>query len=245
MNFFNIFLFINFFNIMFFLIDKMVSVPIIFSVKKDIVNNKKDYGRTRWYILHIFINILCFITSFSGIYLTIKNIHTSLNPIKFAEPYTIEWFIGPTSPIPSLIVASGHIYHLIFFTTSKSDIYHHLFFALTMTTINMIGDFGLCRNSVSFILCGLPGIIEYTIMSLYKLGFMRKKIMRYLVTLMHCLLRLPLGIIISYSILYQVFFNVKVYNPIMSFMIGILVIINVVQYCFENIKSSIKHYKIK
>ena len=29
---------------------------------------------------------------------------------------------------------------------------------------------------------------------------------------MHCLLRLPLGIIISYSILYKVFFNVKVYN---------------------------------
>lgn len=241
----NIFLFISFFNLFFYLIDKFICVPIISSVNKSILNNKKDFERTRWYVLHFFINILCSITSFSGFYLTLNNIHTSLNPIRFAEPYTIDWLIGPTSPIPTLLVASIHIYHLIFFSNSKSDIYHHLIFALSMPPMNMAGDYGYARNIVTFVLCGVPGVIEYFIMTIYKLGFLRKKIMRYLVTLMHCTLRLPLGIIICYSLLYQVFFNTKVYNPILTFIISTLSLINVFQYCYENIKSSSRYYLIK
>jgi hypothetical protein len=245
MKLFNIFLFINFFNILFFLIDKMICTPIILSVRKNMIYNEKDYRRTRWYILHIFINILCSITSFNGIYYTFKNIHTSLNPVKFAKPYTKEWLIGPTSPLPTLIIASGHLYHMLFYKISNSDIYHHLFFAFTMTSINMMGDYGFARNVIPFILCGLPGIIEYIIMSMYKLEFIIKKRMRYYITLMHCVLRLPLGIITAYSLLYQILFNPKVLNPNLTLIVGILVLINVIQYCYENIKSSIRHYSIK
>ena len=243
MIFSNIFLFISFFNLFFYLIDKFICVPIIFSINQGITKNKKDFGRTRWYILHFFINILCSITSFNGFYLSLQNLHTSLNPIKFAEPFTIDWLIGPTSPIPTLLVASAHIYHLIFFSTSKSDIYHHLFFALSMTPMNMIGDYGYARNIVTFVLCGVPGVIEYFIMTIYKLGFLTKKIMRYLITFMHCTLRLPLGILICYSLLYQVFFNTKVYNPILTFIISTLSLINIFQYCYENIKSSLRYYE--
>ena len=69
--------------------------------------------------------------------------------------------------------------------------------------------------------------------------------MRYSVTLMHCILRLPLGIITSYSFLYQVLLNSEVVNPILTFIVGILVLINSIQYCFENIKSSIRHYSVR
>ena len=242
MNIINIYSMVNLFIVSFFLFDKMICIPIILYIKKDIINLKKDYERTRWYLLHIFINILCVITSFNGFYLSFKNIYTSLNPVPFAKPYTKEWILGPTSPLPTLIILSSHLYHLLFFTTSISDLYHHIFFAFSMSTINMIGDYGIARNIIAFVLCGLPGILEYTIMSLYKFNFINKKNMRYNVTIMHLLLRLPLGIIITYSLLYQVFFNYKVCNPFLTFIIGILVLINVTQYCFENIKSSIKHY---
>jgi hypothetical protein len=66
--------------------------------------------------------------------------------------------------------------------------------------------------------------------------------MRYSVTIAHLFLRLPLGILIFYSLLYQVFFNYNVCNPILTLIGAMLVLINVTQYCFENIKSSIKHY---
>lgn len=245
MNLFNIYLVIKFLIISFFLFDKTICIPIILSIKKDMINVKKDYDRTRWYLLHIFINILISTISYNGLYLSLKNVYTSLNPVKFAEPYTRNWFMGPTSPLPSLIIASGHLYHILFFTTSKSDLYHHIFFAFSMTSINMIGDYGLARNVIPFVLCGLPGIIEYIIMCLYKFDFIIKKRMRYYVTLMHITLRLPLGLVVSYSLLYQVFFNTNVSNPMLTFIVGILVLINITQYCFENIQSSIRHYSIK
>ena len=240
MNIINIYLIVNFFLVSFFLIDKMICIPIILYIKKDIMNVKKEYEKTRWYLLHVFINILCVVTSFSGFYLSMKNIYTSLNPVPFAKLYTKEWILGPTSPLPTLIILSSHLYHMLFFALSNSDLYHHIFFAFSLTTINMIGDYGFARNVIPFVLCGLPGIIEYTIMSLYKFNFINKN-MRYSVTIAHLFLRLPLGIMIFYSLLHQVFFNYNICNPISTSIGATLVFINVTQYCFENIKSSIKH----
>ncbi len=185
----------------------MICIPIILNINKTIVTRKKDYKKIRWYLLHIFMNIFVTITSINGVYLSYKNIYTNLTPIKMAEPYSIEWFFGPTSPLATLIVASGHLYHILFFSITKSDIYHHLVFAGLLTTLNMIGDYGIARNSISFVLSGFPGIIEYTIMLLYKFEYLTKKMMRYYVTIMHCLVRFPLSILIAYSFFYQVFFN--------------------------------------
>ena len=81
---------------------------------------------------------------------------------------------------------------------SKSDIYHHLIFAANMTTINMMGNYGIARNLCGFVLSGLPGIIEYSIMSLYKFDYLKKKKMRYLVTVMHCLLKYVIDTIVIY-----------------------------------------------
>ena len=66
--------------------------------------------------------------------------------------------------------------------------------------------------------------------------------MRYLVTVMHCLLRLPISMIIAYNHTYQVLYNPLVSNPILVSIQTLLLVMNATQYCFENIKSSIKHY---
>lgn len=67
--------------------------------------------------------------------------------------------------------------------------------------------------------------------------------MRYSVTVMHCLLRFPLGIIFSWYFIFQISFNPLVVNPIMMTLISILVILNSTQYCVENTRSSIRYYQ--
>lgn len=243
MNLFQILLFIFILNVFFFIIDKMCCIPIILKMNKKLLNNSKDYGRTRWYLLHIVINMLTTITAINGVYLTYLNPYQSLTPIPFAEPYNLDWFIGPTSPLPTLIVASGHLYHILFFSTSKSDIYHHLTFAATMSSINMIGNYGNARNIIQFVLSGLPGILEYSIMSLYKFEYLTKKHMRYSVTLMHCLLRFPLGLCIFWILFYQILYNPEAVNLLGTTIVSLLVLLNSTQYCVENIRSSIKHYQ--
>jgi hypothetical protein len=241
MNILNIFFHIFLFNLFFFFVDTFICDNIILVYHKSIIERKKDYNRLRWYLLHILINIMVTLTTLKGVYLCFDN-YTSLSYTEIAEPYTLDWFIGPTSPIPTLIIASGHLYHTLFFNMTKSDIYHHLIFAANMTIINMMGNYGIARNLVGFVLSGLPGIIEYSIMSLYKFDYLIKKNMRYLVTIMHCLLRFPISMMIAYNYTYQVLYNPLVSNPILVYIITLLLVINATQYCFENIKSSIKHY---
>lgn len=245
MNLKSIFSHIFLLNIFFFLIDKMICKPMISYISPKIKKDKKNYQRTRWYILHIFINILTAITSFNGVYYSYKNKYTSLSAIEMAKPYSLEWFYGPTSPLPILFIGSGHLYHILFFSTTASDVYHHLLFAMTMCTLNMIGNYGFARNIIPFVLSGLPGIIEYIIMTLYKFEYLSKKITRYLVTIMHCLLRFPLSMIITYYLSHQILFNPNVLNPIYTSIVIFLLFLNATQYCYENIKASIKYYKLK
>lgn len=238
MNLINIFGIIFLINIFLSIIDKIFCLTIISYFGKHL----KDKSRIRWYLLHIVINIFTVITSINGVYMSFNKFYTNLSPIKMAKPLTNSWFFGPTSPIPTLIVASGHLYHILFFSTSKEDIYHHVLFAGTMSFINMIGDYGYARNIIQFVLSGLPGIFEYFIMSIYKFEFIGKKKMRYLITIMHCILRCPLGLLIGINFIYQLKNNKNINNPIMVFIISLLVILNSTQYCYENIRSSIKHY---
>ena len=174
MNIVNFFLILILLNFIFYVIDKLICISLIYNFKEHITK-RKDYGRIRWYFLHIFINILTVITSIKGVQMSYNRKYTSLTPIKMAEPLSFDWFFGETSPLPTLLVASGHLYHILFFSTTNEDIYHHLLFAGTMSFLNMMGDYGSARNVIQFVLSGLPGIFEYTIMCLYKLDCICKK----------------------------------------------------------------------
>lgn len=194
MKFLYIFVFQLILNLLLYFVDSYICYPFILKFKKKKLSNK-DLNRTRWYLLHIFINILTAITSFSGIYQSYFHITDSLNPIEMAKPFTLNWLYGPSSPFPTMFVAAGHLYHMLIFSVSKDDIYHHLLFALSMTSINMLCNYGYARNIISFVLSGLPGIFEYLIMVLYKLNYLTKKHMRYSVTLFHTFLRFPLDLL--------------------------------------------------
>lgn len=97
-----------------------------------------------------------------------------------------------TSPIATLLVATGHIYHTLFFEMSAADIYHHVIFAAVLVFINIYGNWGVMRLTPGIVLCGFPGIFEYLTMVLYKLNHMNKVQMRGWVTLFHLTLRVPL-----------------------------------------------------
>lgn len=242
MNFINLILFLIILNVLLYIIDIFFCIPFILNFKRDLL--KKDFNRTRWYLIHILINILITLTSFSGVYQSYHHMTNSLTPIPMAEPFTSNWFYDATSPIPTLLVASGHLYHMLVFSVSRDDIYHHLLFALSMTSINMLCNYGYARNIVSFVLSGLPGIFEYTLMVLYKLNYLTKKNMRYLVTIAHCFLRFPLGILVFYHFIYQIIFNHMIEESrFYILIISCLLLLNVTQYCIENIISSIKHFQ--
>ena len=243
MDLISIILFLVILNCLFYIVDIFLCCPFIKYFNKNLL--KKDFNRTRWYLIHVLINIFIAFTSFSGIYQSYHHMTNSLTPIPMAEPFTLNWFYDASSPIPTLLVASSHLYHMLVFSVSTDDIYHHLLFALSMTSINMLCNYGYARNIVSFVLSGLPGIFEYTLMVLYKLNYLTKKNMRYLVTFVHSILRFPLGFIIFLHLGYQILFNNFVENKFFVAIIAFLLLLNITQYLTENIKASLRYKNSK
>lgn len=243
MDLISIILFLITLNSLFYIIDIFFCCPFIKYFNNNLI--KKDFNRTRWYLMHIIINICVALTSLNGVYNSYIHFTDSLTPIEMAKPFTKEWFYDSTSPLPTMLIASGHLYHILVFSVSKDDIYHHLLFALSMTSINMLYNYGYARNIISFVLSGLPGIFEYTLMVLFKFNYLSKKNMRYLVTFVHSILRFPLGFTIFLNFGYQILFNNFIESKIFVGIVAFLLLLNVTQYLTENIKASLKYKNSK
>jgi hypothetical protein len=115
----------------------------------------------RWYWLHAFSNlIVC--------YYTFKPLRLLLyDPI-----YYIKSDIQVNES--AILVAIVHLYHLLFFKCSISDIYHHLIFVTIGTYMHSINMLGFITPMYHFFGCGLPGMIDYIALALVKDNIIQK-----------------------------------------------------------------------
>lgn len=112
----------------------------------------------RWFYLHIWINAGCLISGYNDIYDTIAD------PI---NNYASNW----TTSTPYAIIAAGHLYHMIMFHNLKyMDWLHHI----TMVVITLPWTIYMMpvKGAIFALsgLSGLPGGIDYVLLTLAKLG---------------------------------------------------------------------------
>ena len=168
---------------------------------------------TRYFIFHSLFNLYI-------VYLTWNTfIDCIFNPMNiFDNDY------NDISILSTLSIMNFHIYHLITHIEelSMETMLHHLVGAIInpIMTINQpIGKLPVMHN---IILCGIPGGIDYVLLSLVKFNFMgkmkEKKINRFL----NLLIRWPFIFLSNY--LY--FMNVYNYNISLSLYIIIPILIN-------------------
>lgn len=120
------------------------------------VRGSKSSGR--WFFIHIWINSVVTIFSFSD---TIKCI---------TQP--LECSITPwSSNLPIVMGISGHLYHLIAFKVVSFDDYIHHFLMVFFCGFvsSYIGTIGI--NSAIFFMTGLPGLLDYVLLVLSKFRF--------------------------------------------------------------------------
>ena len=114
---------------------------------------KKIGFLANWKILHMLANagVVCF----------------ALEDVIFAftEPHlTCE---VAASPIPSYIIGALHLYHLVAYSTSRADWFHHVLFCGTLVPVGLIAPNPIV-NVFAFFLSGLPGGIDYAMLTLVK-----------------------------------------------------------------------------
>lgn len=127
-----------------------------------------DYGwachtKARYFSLHGLWNIIITTMIFPDMYKTLTHPLAALDP---GSDFN-RW--------PIIMVAALHFWHCIAYPNlTWDDYFHHIVFALTLSSINFIWDWGYSTNFLVFFICGLPGGLDYLMLAGVKHGYIEK-----------------------------------------------------------------------
>jgi hypothetical protein len=112
--------------------------------------------KARWWYIHTCLNALVVITAFND------TIRCFTNPtLCFTETWSTSW--------PCMLTFAGHLYHVVFFRNLHfMDWVHHILMVFLMIPITLIYQCHIGSNYASFGLSGLPGGIDYLLLTLVK-----------------------------------------------------------------------------
>ena len=70
------------------------------------------------------------------------------------------------------LIIAMHAYHMIRFALSPDDLFHHLLFVPLIGGIRFVYPFGAGGNLLPFFISGVPGGVDYVLLTLVKEGYM-------------------------------------------------------------------------
>ena len=174
----------------------------------------------RWFQLHSLANMaVCYLT-YNDLIACLNNPNNSSEKIdSFLYLY---------------IILVTHIYHCVAFKIRFEDWMHHITSVLIPSPIFIM--YPIKSNSVGcFFICGLPGAIDYIMLTLYKNEVIQKKTQKMMSTYLNTYIRVP-GSIVSVYLLYK--------DSVLldSYLIKCLACIVYINACFYG-KQSIESYE--
>lgn len=163
-----------------------------------------------WYILHAYCN-------FFIVYKCLPHmINFIYEPISFLQD-TTELDIYYYALIP-------HIYHCIAFNINKDDLFHHVFFVFIGSIIKYNINVGKSLAFYLFFSTGLPGGIDYILLSLYKLNIITKQNRHIIALFLNSWFRCP-GLIFSNTlvIIFSLIHKENIYSKIFNVVTSLLI----------------------
>ena len=181
--------------------------------------NKRLRKQTKWYIVHTIGNMAISALALRGCIKTMKD------PIGSIEDIENFHSLGCLESWPVVIMASIHLHHILLYFREMTTIdwVHHLGSSGFVGSVCTFYIRGSIVNQGLFFMCGLPGGIDYGMLTLTDLGVMNrmteKRVNRYL----NMYIRLP-GILFNvYSGLMIRLYSALEYNPYIG---GAVLLIN-------------------
>lgn len=173
--------------------------------------------QTIWYFLHIICNFIVVCLTYNDFKLCL------INPI---NAFNNNEFNGS-----ALGITTGlHIFHIIrdYKLLNMIDWLHHIISNFLMSYIGIYLYHNKVFNCGLFFMCGLPGGIDYTLLFLYKLGYVNKITEKKVNVILNNWIRLPgilyscylmhigftLNLIKSYFVLYYIAQIVTLFNAV-------------------------------
>lgn len=180
--------------------------------------------KARWFVVHAYANFFVVLFGAADVWTCLQD------PFQAGK--------GDYNLIPFYFITGVHAYHMLAFSNLKvSDWVHHLLFSGVMCTFGMLDAWGPMQNLVGFFLSGLPGGIDYVLLTLVKhdvLHYLEEKKWN---TRINVWLRCP-GCLLGAFTLYAVSldapartdFNHTTASPIMARIVAFLCAVNGLYY---------------
>ena len=125
-----------------------------------------QHTKARWFACHTFANFIVVITG-------LRCVLTSLNdPLQAADSrvYNDTSMFGSASIWPVCVTNTIHVYHMLAFKLTPDDYFHHLMFIPTIGFFGQYWLWGAVSGYLGFFISGLPGGIDYFMLTLVKHG---------------------------------------------------------------------------
>ena len=190
---------------------------------------------TKWFYTHSIMNFFICIYSIDDIIVCLNNISSC---------YLIQW--NNNSYITYKLSLLLHIYHLLFYKITKSDLIHHLIMCgicgpLIYYENNIISSVSL------FFMCGLPGMIDYFTLFLVKINKIKIKTQKKNYIYISIWIRSPgclLSVFLSIPCLIH-YYNISLIKFMMSFTMSLIVFWNGQYYLMKTINDYLIKYTEK
>ena len=143
----------------------------------------KPIESARWFFLHVFINTIVVLTSIMDVLACL------MRPMIC---FTQEW----SSSLPIMMIFAGHVYHMLFFNNLKrADWEHHIPMIFVVIPVAVWNQPYIGTNLAGFGLSGLPGGIDYLLLTLVKYGKIDKMTEKKWNVIIHTWMRMPILVV--------------------------------------------------
>jgi hypothetical protein len=149
---------------------------------------KRTLSRAHWFTLHSIINFIIVFFSLNDLKLCLQDINNSS-------------LISHNNTILSCsLILTLHVYHTIMYKMTKMDAFHHYLFVFCVSPLTILYS-GKGLSMLCFFSCGLPGGIDYFLLSLVKYEKIHYLTEKNLNSYLNAYIRMPGGFISSFIIL--------------------------------------------
>ena len=190
-------------------------------------------NKARWYQLHVLGNTIVTLNIINGTY----NL--------YRDPYNNYRLLADQSA--SYIILSMHIHHILFFKLNLMDYFHHILFVLLGIVPTILW---VKTNQIyyGYIACsGIPGIIEYTLLTLMKNGKISQNKQKQINAFIYNYIRCPMCIYGACTNITMLKYNkiIKIDNIYLTIYINLLLFLNGTIFNQLTLSSYYKHKYIK
>jgi len=187
----------------------------------------------RYYLLHVILNSYI-------VYLTYNDtIDFFLSPIINCDVYT-------KSSIESASVIIGfHIHHYLTDVLDFETKVHHIVTVFITGSTALFIPTGTTTSAINFIMCGLPGGIDYILLVMYKYNIISTLTEKYINRWLNLLIRMPGMMLVSWYIFLNIHHgHIIWYKYIPTLLATILMLINSIYYCNKTVGNyHVRYYQ--